>query len=490
MPTSDLVQWLFLIFFIYGLAFFAMGVAMALESGRRLALADARVLRPLAAFGILHGTHEWLESYLLQAQAVGTPLGAFIPPFKLTLLVSSFLCLFLFAVNLLRLTSSRSGLPQMHLVIFGSYAILVLTSASFTYSVAPSSWAELLDGLARYLIAIPASLLAALALRARGRQAHAEDRPALEKYFRMAALGFGIYTLTQVFIRPLAMFPASVLNEESFLAFTGFPIQIIRTLIAGLITYSLLRATQAVEEERNLQLFAIQQARLQALQQRDELRRDLLRHTVQVQEEERARVARELHDETAQILSAASLHLAALRASLKRKPDAVAIVERLQDLTRQMSHSLYRLVRDLRPAHLDDLGLVPALDYLIEDARVAKGMDVSLTVEGTPRRIDVSVETILFRVTQEALTNIFRHAQTQQGQVRLCFSGDQVRLTVADLGQGFDIEGPFHAPRGWGLEGMRERIESAGGTFLLTSAVGKGTTVEAVIPLQGVNNDN
>ena len=286
------------------------------------------------------------------------------------------------------------------------------------------------------------------------------------------------------------MFPANLLNEENFLAASGFPIQVIRASTALLITYGLLRATQAVEEERNLQLFAVQQARLQALQQRDELRRDLLRHTVQVQEEERARVARELHDETAQILSAASLHLAALRASLKRKPDAIAIVEQLQDLTRQMSHSLYRLVRDLRPAHLDDLGLVPALDFLVEDARVTNGMDVSLTVEGAPRRIDVSIETILFRVTQEALTNIFRHAQTRQGQVRLCFSGDQVHLTVADLGHGFDVEGPFHAPRGWGLEGMRERIESAGGTFLLTSAVGKGTTVEALIPLQGVNNDN
>lgn len=490
MPTKELVQWLFLVFFIYGLAFFAMGVAMALESGRRLALADARVLRPLAAFGLLHGTHEWMESYLLQAQAVGTPLGVLVSPFKLVLLVSSFICLFLFAVNLLRLTSSRSGLPQWHIVIFGSYAVLVLTSASLAYSIIPIPWANLLDGLARYLLAVPASMLAALALRARGLQARAEDRPALEKSFYLAALGFGIYSITQAFVHPLDMFPANLLNEENFLAASGFPIQVIRASTAILITYGLLRATQAVEEERNLQLFAVQQARLQALQQRDELRRNLLRHTVQVQEEERARVARELHDETAQILSAASLHLAALRASLKRKPDAIAIVEQLQDLTRQMSHSLYRLVRDLRPAHLDDLGLVPALDFLVEDARVTKGMDVRLTVEGTPRRIDVSIETILFRVTQEALTNIFRHAQTQQGQVRLCFSGDQVRLTVTDLGQGFDIEGPFHAPRGWGLEGMRERIESAGGTFLLTSAVGKGTTVEALIPLQGVNNDN
>lgn len=488
MQTVIFEQWLFLIFFIYGLAFFGMGVAMSLESGRRLALADTRVLRPLAAFGVIHGMHEWFESYLLQTQALGTPITVFVPWFRLGLLLSSFACLLIFAYNLLQITSSRPSkdLPK----IFGSlalYTLVILISAIFSYRHSSSiPWADLLDGLIRYLLAMPASLLAARALYARGRQARAEDRPVLKKYFQLAALGFAVYSLTQLFVHPLGMFPANFINEENFLLLTGFPIQVIRTVMAILITYSLLRATQAVEEERNLQLFAAQRARLQALQYRDELRRELLRHTVQAQEEERARVSRELHDETAQILSAASLHLATLRASIKRRPDALAIVEQLQELTRQMSVSLYHLVRDLRPAHLDDLGLVPALDFLIEDARVSRNMNIKLVVNGDLHRMDVSIETILFRVTQEALTNIFRHAQTRQGQVTLTFSGDQIRLTVADLGQGFDTEVPLRAPRGWGLEGMRERIESAGGTFILSSVVGKGTTVEAVIPLQGV----
>jgi signal transduction histidine kinase len=486
MKNFDLTQWLFLIFFIYGLAFFGMGVSMALESGRRLALAEARVLRPLAAFGLIHGAHEWFESYLLQAQAVGAPVMDWVAWVRLGMLSASFLCLFLFARNLLISTSLRrlgGNKARAGLFLFALYALVVLSSAILASAAHSIPEVDMLDGLVRYLMAVPSSLLASLALRARARQARAEDRPTLEKYFRMAALGFGVYTLTQYFVHPINMFPANLVNEEAFLTLMGFPIQMIRTLVAILIAYSLLRGTQAVEEERNLQLFAVQQARLQALQQRDELRRSLLRHTVQAQEDERSRVARELHDETAQILSAVSLHLAALRVGLKRKPEELLMVEQLQELTRQMSQGLYRLVRDLRPAHLDDLGVIPALNYLLAETRSASNIEFEFSVQGTPHRLDLSIETILFRVTQEAANNIVRHAKANRARVELVFGEDSIHLTVTDQGQGFDPQGPFQAPRGWGLEGMRERIESAGGIFQLKSAPGQGTQLDATIPL-------
>jgi two-component system NarL family sensor kinase len=104
-------------------------------------------------------------------------------------------------------------------------------------------------------------------------------------------------------------------------------------------------------------------------------------------------------------------------------------------------------------------------------------------VLGQARRLDLPVETILFRVAQEAITNIVRHAQTSRAQVELEFSEGEVRLTVADQGQGFDVDSVFRAPRGWGLEGMRERVEAAGGRFTLASLRGCGTTVAAVIPV-------
>ncbi len=113
------------------------------------------------------------------------------------------------------------------------------------------------------------------------------------------------------------------------------------------------------------------------------MRRELLRHTVHAQEDERARIARELHDETAQSLSAFTLELAALQDDNLRKPEIKGIVKRLQALSRDMSQGLYRLVHDLRPAQLDDLGLVPALRFLIDQDFHPRGMDIAFEVKGT-----------------------------------------------------------------------------------------------------------
>jgi signal transduction histidine kinase len=474
-------QLTFLVFFIYGLAFFGMGITMALESGRSPALAQARVLRPLAAFGLIHGTHEWMESYLIQASSFGTHLPDWLPWLRLSFLVASFASLFLYGTQMLLLVSPYSqGKRMFRFSVFGAYALFIIISMISAFSLPIIS---LLDGLARYLLAVPAAMLAALALRAQGRTAREQGRIRMSTSLTIAAFGFAIYTLTQFFVHPIDMFPARYINEEAFLAYTGFPIQLIRTMMAILITYGLLRATQSMEAERKIELFAAQQSRLEALEKQEEIRRELLRHTVQAQEDERARIARELHDETSQILSAFTLELATLRELTKRKPQVKKIVDKLQDLSRQMSQGLYTMVHDLRPAQLDDLGLVPAIKSLLASECCPKGMGVTFDVTGTQKRLDSLIETVLFRVTQEALTNVTRHAGINEAVVRLNYTPEAVTLGVLDSGRGFDPNEPLHPPRGWGLEGMRERVESVGGELILYSAPGRGTTVEVVIPL-------
>jgi two-component system sensor histidine kinase UhpB len=286
------------------------------------------------------------------------------------------------------------------------------------------------------------------------------------------------------------MFPARYINEDAFLASTGFPIQVIRSIMAILITYGLLRATQFMEEERSTQLFAAQQARLVALEKQEEIRRELLRHTVQAQEDERTRIARELHDETSQALSAFSLELAALRKLARGRPRMKNTVDRLQDLSHQMSDSLHNLVRDLRPAQLDDLGLVPALQSMLDSDYRRTDMLVTFSVTGTQRRLDSLIETVLFRVVQEALTNVTRHAETDKANIRLNYAPDEITLGIMDAGTGFDPNEPLSPPRGWGLEGMRERVASVGGQLNLHSAPGRGTTVEVVIPLNGQGDEH
>jgi len=479
--------WLFFIYFIYGLFFFGMGLAAAMEAGREPVLAEGRALRPLAAFGLVHGAHEWFEAYLLALGAEALTLPAWIAWLRVGLLAASFAFLLLFAYNCCAQGADRGlagWLKKNNLLALYWLALLVwaLAGRPAALMASPDMW----DALARYTLGAPASLLAALALNARSRQSRAEARPRLAWYFLGTALGFGVYALTQVFVRPVDAFPADVLNLVAFTRYTGIPIQLVRSLAALLIAWSLIRATHSVEEERDLRLAIVQQARLEALQQREALRRRLLQHTVEAQEDERARIARELHDETAQTLSAFSLELAALDAGLKDQPSAHARVERLKDLSRQVTQGLYRLVGDLRPAHLDDFGLVPAVNYLLTQAR-ASGIQFELHTEGHARRIDLALETVLFRVAQESITNITRHSGARHAVLLLCFDGPQVRLTITDDGHGFDSAVPYQGPRGWGLEGMRERVEAAGGVLTLTTSPGRGTVIEAVIPLEAAH---
>ena len=120
------------------------------------------------------------------------------------------------------------------------------------------------------------------------------------------------------------------------------------------------------------------------------------------QEDERARIARELHDETAQILTALMLELATLR-DTRIRTSLTEIIDRLQSLSRQMSQGIYRLVGDLRPAQLDDLGVTAALRYLADQARQRDDLDVTVSIAGPHQRLDLLVETVLFRIAQEAL---------------------------------------------------------------------------------------
>ena len=464
---------------------------MALETGRSPMLAERRALLPLAIFGLLHGIHEWVEIILLQGVWMGQPFPQELSWLRVVWLVVSFVPLIAFGVLMSFPNPPVRGfyliVPLGLLGLWAGLLLLLIRSES-TDLIGQA------DALARYLLAVPGGVLAGWGLRARARQVELENRPALARFFRWAALGFIVYGLTQVFVPPVDLPLASSLNSALFLTTFGFPVQVVRTAMAILITVNLLRAVQYVEREREAQLLTAQQARLEALEriqrelvQREALRRELLRHTVIAQEDERARIARELHDETAQFLTALSLDLATLSHAPKGERATVQIIDRLQGLTRQMSQGIYRLVRDLRPAQLDDLGLVPALQYL-SDEHNRTGLKVSFAVEGPLQRLDPLVETVCFRVAQEALTNVARHAQIDQARLSLCFQTYQVVLRVQDDGVGFHNQNSA-GQRGWGLAGMRERVESVGGELHLHSIPGKGTLVEVSIPVQEARLD-
>jgi signal transduction histidine kinase len=475
------------VFFIYGLAFFSMGIALVLETSRAPRLAERRVLRPLALFGLLHGVHEWIEIYLLQGEWSGLAFPILVSWFRVIWLVLSFLPLVLFGALLL---ASIDHQKRTVLVLPVGLVALYAISLSLGAGVGDEIWITRADALARYLLAVPAGLLAAWALLARAGQVQREGRGQLAVFFRWSAFGFGVYGLSQLFVGPVDLFPAQYLNNQVFLSMFGFPIQVVRAGMALLITINLLRAIQRVDGEREAQLLDAQKARLEALEliqrelvERETMRRELLRHTVIAQEEERARISRELHDETAQFLTALSLNLATLKNITPSNPASDQILDRLQGMSRDISQGIHRMVHDLRPAQLDDLGLVAGLQYLADQEKSQAGLEVSLYVEGKRQRLDPLVETVLFRVAQESLTNVSRHSKCDQAQILLCFTSDRVVLSIKDEGIGFRLKDGRPLYGGWGLEGMRERAESVGGIFKLTAHPGRGTVVEIMVPI-------
>lgn len=476
-----------LVFFIYGLAFFSLGLILLLESTRSSSFLG---VRQLGYFGLIHGVHEWVEMVIRMGIRFNLPQSPLLEWVRLGLLCVSFFFLIAFSLQVLNstensLTGKKLALP---LLWFGFYLLILMVTLNVR-RVPSSSWGGHVDVLARYLLAVPGAALAAGALR---RQATEAGKRRVASCLQTAALWFGLYSLTQVFVRPFEFFPPSVVNSTFFLETTGLPIQAVRAVLAVLITISLMRASHQLERERQAQFIAAQSARLEALEQvqiqlveRENLRRELLRHTVTAQEEERARIARELHDETAQFLTALNLNLSALGERLRGNLEAETILDRLAALSRGLSQGIYHMVHDLRPAQLDDLGLVPALQSLCGDVRQRSGLQVNLSIEGARQRLDPLLETVLFRVAQEALANAARHSECPEASLRLCFEPGQVVLEVQDAGVGFDPQAKQTAPRGWGLAGMRERAESAGGRFELRSSPGAGTLVTVSIPIQG-----
>ncbi|WP_445288004.1 cache domain-containing protein [Variovorax atrisoli] len=211
----------------------------------------------------------------------------------------------------------------------------------------------------------------------------------------------------------------------------------------------------------------------------------LARRVVQSQEEERGHLARELHDGTSQTLVSAKLLIESAVESLDRQqqPTPPALVKALQRLNDSLIE-VRRISHRLRPALLDTLGLPAALERLVDEFREeGGGVDASMMIGGESFELQPEVKTALFRLTQEALTNVRKHANAQQVHIALNFDEEEgVRLEVSDDGTGFDIQAVQLDPRrGIGLRNMRERMEAIGGRLTMCSNAGR-TSIEAEVP--------
>lgn len=237
---------------------------------------------------------------------------------------------------------------------------------------------------------------------------------------------------------------------------------------------------------------AIEQARLyERLNNARERYQRLLQHALTAQEEERKRIARELHDGTSQMLTGLALNLQAAMdiAEMNGIKDA-QMEERLKkahSLAVQTSIEVTKLINDLRPTLLDSLGLAPAIQRYVETWLQPKGINATVKTRGH-ERLPPEVEVALFRITQEAINNIMKHAEAKNVDIDLQCDGEKCVLRIKDDGKGFDVQEITKVEktgRGVGLFGMKERVTLVGGSCSVQSQPGQGTTIISEVPLTG-----
>ncbi len=503
------------IYFVYGLAFYSMGLALLIESGRSSGLHLARAFRFLAGFGLLHGVHEWLD---MLDQILGFYYDTTIPDslawFRLSLLIASFLALMAFAEMLRQLEKNEKTYRVISFLLIGY--VVVAISARWILDIDDRTWICTSCNLARYILGVPASVMACIALwhqrtvfQERGMQVFVQD-------LTLASVTMAIYgVIGQVVVQNMDFFPANVINDDLFLDIFGFPIQVIRAMLALVVTFSIIRVLRALEVETQQRLQAMEEAKqnveeqtreqLKALntelrainaekerllvevRKRDALRGMLIKRITGAQEAERQRIARELHDETGQALTGLSMGLRGIAKKLE-KDGNVNEVDYLRKLEKSATLALGELrglISDLRPPQLDDMGLTVALRWLVN--RCSENFDVTVEYEvhGEAQNLPPEIETTLFRIVQEGLNNIIKHSHAHRAGVELTYS-NQLKLKIWDDGKGFilaEVLEPHTARTAWGLLGMQERASLIDAHLHLESVPGQGTVLTLTLDL-------
>ena len=266
---------------------------------------------------------------------------------------------------------------------------------------------------------------------------------------------------------------------------------------------------ERVHLERNIQIFDEGKDRIEALMSaigvaQKLLRQDLVNYSTEIgearqmqhmgfsiiraQEEERRRVAREIHDGPAQSLANIVMRAEYCLKLMDLEPEKVR--EELNELMWLVGNSLEdvrKIIFDLRPMSLDDLGLLAALKRYIEQFMNDNDMYVELNVSGREKRLDASLEIALFRIIQESLSNVWKHSGAPDAVINITYEEKRIQLTVRDAGKGFDPEQVQQEKRmtSFGITGMGERVQLLKGTLDIVASPGRGTQVNVVIPIEG-----
>ncbi|MBT7071051.1 MAG: sensor histidine kinase [Anaerolineae bacterium] len=471
------------IYFLYGLAFYSMGLLVAIEGGQAPDPRLRKALRPLAGFGLLHGAHEWLEMFQFADNSLALAELPFMAIGRIAILAVSFISLAAFGSYLLATT--KQSQRYILLIPLGLEAVWTFGLLTLRGSLSPNEMWVAADVWTRYTLAIPAAILAASGLIVQQRIFRKTGLVQFGRDALWAAIAFSWYGLAgQLFVHASTLPPSHILNQDLFLDIFGFPVQLFRALTAVGAAIFIVRFLRSFQVEADQKMAELQAERLRASQQREALKSELYRRVIEAQEAERQRIARDLHDETGQSLTAIGLGLRGLSTSISQQHTVRQSEKTLMQLERMIANSLnelQRVISDLRPSHLDDLGLPATIRWYLGQAQERTDCDFDFELIGEEQEICPEFMTVMFRIFQEAITNVIKHADAAYTTIRLIFEPEVMRLEIKDNGHGFDLKHPQEQTT-WGLLGMQERTTLLGGQFLVNSTLGGGTQIESVIP--------
>jgi len=449
-----------IIYFVYGLVFFVLGLAIALQSRHSSRLDLARNLTWLAAFGFLHGFNEWGDLFIpIQAVYLSPEIIVVLNYLHLLLLAASFACLFEFGVALLESLQPRKWMHILSAGLLVVWCIIVfiplrLRISNFT------TWFNTSGALARYFIGLPGGLLAAYALRKHTLQRIAPfDVPQIVRALQAAGITMALYALAAgLIVAPVNFFPGNWLNTDTFTRYLLVPPQLIRALLGLVIAVTTIRVLEIFDVETSRQIDSMKQQQILA--------------------DERERIARELHDGTIQKVYTAGLlvksaqNLAELETPLAgRLATAVGVLDDAIGDLRQNLSELHAPVQSREP-------FKSKLEKLVTDPRFSSLVDVALDLDLPGSDILVAERCAhVLAIIQETMANIVRHSRARHIMVTASRPGERLHLAIQDDGIGI----PMDVIEGHGLRNMRDRAALLHG-HLVVEKKEKGTTVILDIP--------
>ncbi|MBW4437800.1 MAG: hypothetical protein KME04_11735 [Pleurocapsa minor GSE-CHR-MK-17-07R] len=440
-----------IVLFVYGLTFFVMGFAIFLQSRRHSRLRLARDLYWLAAFGILHGIHEWGLMFIpIQASYSPKVLIDLLQTLEVVLLALSFFCLMMFGA--VALDRRFPWLRRAVMVIMLLWGIGFWLSFSFLPTI--ESWHLQATIWARYLLCLPGSLLAAYALRYQTQTSIAPLQiGSIYRTLRLAGATLLAYAFVGGMVVPPAdFFPASVLNNSLFENTIGIPVQVFRTLVGLVLAFTIIRA---------LEIFEIE---LDQLLEQMEVER--------IQSGERERIGQEIHDGAVQGVYSASLILESLDALIPKDSEAWRRLSQAKSVLNAVNSDLRSYMVSLRAeTPRDPLG--PSLQALVVNPRFRGLLDIDLHMHGEPELTPLQVHHIL-AIVQESLSNTLRHAHATRAGISVQCQDETMTLCIDDNGRGFSLQS---VQAGYGLRSIRDRARLIGGKIDIDSTPGKGARI-------------